>query len=170
MSIISNCVINLVPDKAQVFREAFRVLKPGGRLAMSDVVNIAPLPAELARRSGAAVRLHRRCGADRSSRRHCCARPGLSSRDRVKAGEPRAVACWAPGRGIEKRVASAMVEARKPLTSVRRMSSLYGDVARRRARAGDSGTFERYLTFWVALCIIAGIALGRCRRRLSILG
>jgi arsenite methyltransferase len=46
--VISNCVINLSPDKAQVWREIARVLKPGGRVAVSDLALLKPLPAAVA--------------------------------------------------------------------------------------------------------------------------
>jgi arsenite methyltransferase len=113
--ILSNCVINLVPDKAQVFREAFRVLKPGGRLAISDVVNIRELTPELAA-DPALV-----CGCVAG------AAPALNItgwlqaagfhdvRISVKPDSSDLVASWAPGRGIENHVASAIIEARRPL-------------------------------------------------------
>jgi SAM-dependent methyltransferase len=112
--ILSNCVINLVPDKAQVFRDAFRVLRPGGRLAISDVVNIKPLTPELA--------------SDRALVCGCVAGAAPSTdveawlqaagfrdvRITVKEGSRDLVASWAPGRGIEDYVASAIIESRKP--------------------------------------------------------
>jgi arsenite methyltransferase len=112
--IVSNCVINLVPDKAQVFREAFRVLKPGGRMAISDVVNIAPLPAELATDKAllcgcvaGAASPHKNEGWLRDA--------GFTDISiAVKPESREYVATWASGRGIENYVASAMIEARKP--------------------------------------------------------
>ena len=89
--ILSNCVINLVPDKAQVFREAFRVLKPGGRLAISDVVNTGAAAGRAAGRPRAALRLHRRRGAGRSETETWLAEAGfVDVRVTPKAGKPRA--------------------------------------------------------------------------------
>src|SRR5260221_7105232 len=115
-AILSNCVINLVPDKAQVFREAFRVLKPGGRLAISDVVNTAPLSPEL--QADTALLCGCIAGAAPIKRiESWLAQAGFIDVRVTPQPESRElVATWAPGRGIENFVASATVEARKPGT------------------------------------------------------
>lgn len=112
--IISNCVLNLSPNKPQVLREAFRVLKPGGRVAISDLVMLSPLPDHLARNAA----LYAGCIA------------GAATRDELQAWlaaagfvdilvEPKPesaemIAGWAPGSGAENHVASAVIAARKP--------------------------------------------------------
>ena len=110
--VLSNCVINLSPEKAAVFEEAFRVLKAGGRLAISDVVAIAPMPAELAQRvealtgcvSGAAsVDTLRRLLAD-AGFEQIRIEPRPDSRAIIAQCMP----------GAEAYVASATIEARKP--------------------------------------------------------
>ena len=65
--VISNCVINLAPDKPAVFREIARVLKPGGRLAVSDIALKKPLPPEIAADVDGLRRLHRRGDPDRAT-------------------------------------------------------------------------------------------------------
>ena len=112
--VLSNCVINLVPDKAQVFREAFRVLKPGGRLAISDVVNVRPLSPELA----ADPALICGCVAGAASARQIeawLADAGFARvRVMVKPERRDFIATWAPGRGVENYIASAIIEGWKP--------------------------------------------------------
>jgi SAM-dependent methyltransferase len=113
-AVISNCVINLVPDKAQVFREAFRVLKPGGRLAVSDIVGTAPLPAEL--QSDPALLCGCVAGAApaESVTGWLAAAGFVDVRVTPRPESRELIATWAPGRGVEDHVVSAIVEARKP--------------------------------------------------------
>jgi arsenite methyltransferase len=112
--VISNCVINLVPDKQQVFREAFRVLKHGGRLAISDIINTAPLSAEL--QSDPALLCGCVAGAAPTDRveKWLAAAGFVDVRVTPRPESHELIKTWAPGRNLENHIVSAMVEARKP--------------------------------------------------------
>jgi len=112
--IISNCVINLSPDKKRVFTEAFRVLKNGGRLAISDVVASVELPQEI--RDD--LQLYSGCmaGASHISElEQILADSGFTDiRIAPKDESKEFIKDWAPGRGVEEFVVSATIEAVKP--------------------------------------------------------
>lgn len=112
--IISNCVINLSPDKKRVFSEAFRVLKNGGRLAISDVVASTELPQEI--RDD--LQLYSGCMAgasDIGELEQILTDSGFTDiRIAPKDESKEFIKDWAPGRGVEEYVVSATIEAVKP--------------------------------------------------------
>lgn len=114
--VISNCVVNLSPDKPAVFREAFRVLRPGGRIALSDVVATAPLPAALVQKLAA----YTGCIAGAALVGDLCAwlrEAGFAEVSiRVAEASREVIRGWMPGTGAERHVASAAIEAVKSRT------------------------------------------------------
>jgi arsenite methyltransferase len=113
--IISNCVINLSPGKEAVFREAFRVLKPGGRIAVSDIVALQPIPDairhDLAAYSGCVSG-----AATTKDLRRMLETAGFAAIQITEKRESREfIVEWFPGRGFEDYIASATIEALKPV-------------------------------------------------------
>lgn len=112
--IISNCVINLSPEKINVFKEAWRVLKPGGRLAILDVVALQTLPAEikndLSLISGCVGGTEKIEAIEtmlaEAGFQDINIQPQDESRDNIRE--------WFPGRNLEDYVTSATIEAKKP--------------------------------------------------------
>lgn len=111
--IISNCVINLALDKKQVFKEAFRVLKAGGRLSISDVVATAVLPQNI--KEDLALIASCIGGAEYyEDIREMLKEAGFENiRMEPKDNSREIVKTWAPGKKIEEFISSFIIEAEK---------------------------------------------------------
>ena len=116
--VISNCVVNLSTNKAQVFREAFRVLKNGGRIAISDMVANKPLPSEMINNkelycnciSGAMPINELKKVLSQAGFVDIVVEPQENSRQFIKD--------WVPGSDAENYVVSAKIKAVKPKTKL----------------------------------------------------
>jgi SAM-dependent methyltransferase len=112
--IISNCVINLCPDKRPVYRDAFRVLRPGGRVAVSDVVAREELPDEVKRD----LALHSGCLAGATVQDELVEilkEAGFTDiKIRAKGNSDEVITSWESKRGFESKVFAAEVTATKP--------------------------------------------------------
>jgi arsenite methyltransferase len=116
--IISNCVINLSPEKQRVFNEAFRVLKPAGRLAVADMVATAPLPDHI--KADWAAYTGCMAGASQISElEEMLQEAGF---DKIKIAPKDTsrsfIREWLPGKRVEDYVVSATIEAVKPRSVV----------------------------------------------------
>jgi arsenite methyltransferase len=112
--ILSNCVINLSPDKPAVFREAFRVLKPGGRLAISDVLEIRPLPEALKQQVAALAGCIAGAAKVDEIKSHLTEAGFVDVVVDVKPESRSFIRDWMPGSGAEEFVASATIQATRP--------------------------------------------------------
>jgi len=111
--VLSNCVINLSPDKPQVYREMFRVLRPGGRLVLSDTVQLREMPDEM--KNDERLLCFCAVGAARADDiRAMLADAGFSDvRVDVKEESREFIRDWVPGSRAEEYVASATIQAVK---------------------------------------------------------
>ena len=111
--IISNCVINLSLEKQQVFKEAYRVLKPGGRLSISDVVATAELPEQI--KKDLAMMAGCIAGAEYvEDIRTMLQNAGFENIRMVpKDNSKEIIKAWTPGKNVEEYVASYIIEAEK---------------------------------------------------------
>ncbi|HEY4117662.1 MAG TPA: arsenite methyltransferase [Byssovorax sp.] len=112
--ILSNCVVNLSPDKQAVFREAFRVLRPGGRLAIADIVALGPMPADVKTKIEAMVGCIAGAATVAEIEAWLAAAGFASITVTPKPESAAIIRDWSPGSGWERYAASATIEAVKP--------------------------------------------------------